>query len=372
MIVLKVILPLYLLFDMKYLALALIPLLISCSENKEGITPEYGDLTESVYASVIVEPQDLYNVYPSVAGILDSLQVDEGDVVNEGQVIARIVSQSPRIASENARLNLELAKSKYQGSATLLGTLEQEIELAKAQLHLDSVNFIRQKNLWNQNIGSQSEYENRKLKYEQGLKNLEVLKQRYDQTQIELRNNYRRSKNALEQAQTTLQDYSIRSRMKGKIYEILKEEGEFVSSQSALARIGQAESFVLKMQVDEVDIARIALGQNAIISLDAYPEQTFEAHITKIFPFKNERTQTFEVEAVMENPPKVLYAGLAGEANIIQEVRENVLSIPVEYLLENGKVKVTDGEVEVKTGVRNMERVEITSGVDSSTTLYKP
>lgn len=357
---------------MKYLALALIPFLISCSEKKEGIHPEYGVLTESVYASVIVEPLDLYNVYPTVAGILDSLLVDEGTLVSDGQVIARIVSQSPQIASENARLSMELAESKYQGSATLLGNIEKDISLAKAQLSLDSVNYIRQRNLWNQNIGSQSTFENRKLNYEQSRNKLELLNQRYEQTQMELRNAFRRSKNALEQANTTLQDYTIRSRMDGMVYEILKEEGEFVSSQSVLAKLGRANNFVLKMQVDEVDIAQVAVGQDCIISLDAYPDQTFEASITKIFPFKNERTQTFEVEAKMAKPPEVLYAGLAGEANIVLEIRENVLSIPIEYLLENDKVKVADGEVEVETGIQNMERVEIISGIDSSATLYKP
>ncbi|MGB6036380.1 MAG: HlyD family efflux transporter periplasmic adaptor subunit, partial [Cryomorphaceae bacterium] len=158
----------------------------------------------------------------------------------------------------------------------------------------------------------------------------------------------------------------------GMVYEILKEEGEFISSQTVLAKLGRAESFVLKMQVDEVDIAQVSVGQSAIITLDAYPEQTFDARITKIFPFKNERTQTFEVEAKMDSPPKVLYAGLAGEANIVLEIRENVLSIPIEYLLENDKVKTSDGEIEVETGIRNMERIEIVSGVDTTATLYKP
>jgi len=368
----EVTLSLTLLYTMKYLAIALIPFLVSCSEKKEGIHPTHGILTESVYASVIVQPQDLYNVYPSAAGILDSLLVEEGDRINQGQTIALIVSQSPKIASENARLNMELAESKYQGSATLLGTIEQEISLAKAQLSLDSINFVRQQNLWNQNIGSQSTFENRKLKYEQSQNKLDVLNQRYDQTQVELKNAYRRSKNALEQANTNLMDYTIQSRMDGMVFEILKEEGEFISSQSVLAKLGKAESFVLEMQVDEVDIAQIAVSQTCIISLDAYPDQTFDARITKIYPFKNERTQTFKVEAMMDNPPEVLYAGLAGEANIVLEVKKDVLSIPIEYLMESDMVKTSDGETDVKTGVRNMERVEIISGLDSSSTIYKP
>lgn len=357
---------------MKKLLIIFIGFLLGCSNNQDGIKPEYISLTESVYASVLVQPEDLYNVYPAVAGILDSLYLREGDPVNKDQIIAHIVSQNPRIARENAKLNLELAESKYQGKATLLGNIEQEIELAKSQLHLDSVNYIRQKNIWEKNIGSQTEYETRKLKYEQGVKNLDILNKRYIQTQTDLKSAYNQSKNSLEQAQTNLQDFSIRSRMDGKVYDILKEEGEFISSQTILAKIGRAESFIIEMQIDEVDIAKISIGQTAIISLDAYPDQTFEAEIIKIYPFKDERTQTFKIEAVLMQPPKVLYAGLAGEASIVIETRDNVMTIPMEYLIDDNQVNTEDGMVKVKTGLRNMERVEILTGIDTTSILKKP
>lgn len=356
----------------KILVIFLSVFLLGCSNSPKGVKPEYVSLTQSVYASILVQPEDYYNVYPAVAGILDTLFLGEGDLVKQNQIIAHIVSQNPQIARENARLNLELAESRYQGKATLLGNIEQEIALAKSQLHLDSLNYIRQKNIWEKNIGSQTEYESRKLKYEQGKKNLDVLNKRYVQTQTDLKNAYKQSKNSLEQAQTTLQDYNIRSRMDGKVYDILKEEGEFISSQTILAKIGRAESFILEMQIDEVDIAKISIGQTAIISLDAYPDKTFEANVTKIYPFKNERTQTFKIEGVLKKAPKVLYAGLAGEASIIIETRDNVLTIPTEYLFDENTVKTTDGSVQVKTGLRNIDRVEILSGIDTTATLQKP
>ena len=357
---------------MKKLLIVFIGFLFGCSGNPDEVKPECISLTESVYASTIVQPKDLYNVYPVVAGILDTLFVLEGDTVLKDQIIAHIISQSPKIARENAKLNLELAESKYQGKATLLGTLEAEIEVAKSQLQLDSLNYIRQKNIWEKNIGSQAEYDIKKLKYQQGLKNLDILNQRYAQTQADLKSAYRQSKNSLEQAQTNLQDYTIRSRMNGRIYDILKEEGEFISSQTILAKIGRADSFILEMQIDEVDIAKISLGQTAIISLDAYPDQTFKAEITKIYPFKDERTQTFKIEGVLRNPPEVLYAGLAGEASIVIETRDGVLTIPIEYLFEDNKVNTEEGVLTVKTGMRSMERVEIISGIDTTTNLLKP
>lgn len=343
-----------------------------CAESEDGIQPQISDITESVYASVTVEPKNLYNVYPSVPGILDTLLVSEGDSVVKGQVLARIVSESPELAKRNAELNFDLASEKYKGQANALATIEKEISLARDQLRLDSLNFQRQKKLWDQNIGSQNDFENRKLKYDQSRNRLAVLEQQYEQTQTELKNAYRQSQNALAQAESKLQDYLIRSRLDGKVYSIKKEEGEFILSQEVLAQIGLAEAFVIEMAVDEVDIASIEIGQKAIVALDAYEDKVFNADVSMIYPQKDERSQTFKVEALFQNLPDVLYSGLAGEANIIIRTKEDALTIPINYLKEGNKVETADGTAEVKTGLRSLERIEILSGLDTTDIILKP
>lgn len=346
-------------------------LLSGCGGEDDTIRPEVQSITESVYASLTVEPKDLYNVYPAAPGIIDTLLVEEGNLVKAGDKLAQIVAQNPELNTASARLNVELAQEKYQGQASLLASIREEIEIAKSQLKLDSLNFVRQKNLWDERIGSEVEFEQRKLQYDRTRNSLTTLQQKYAQTQTELENSYRRAKNALAQAQTSLSDFSVTSKIDGKVYKINKEPGEMILQQEVLAQIGHAEIFVIDMSIDEVDVARIKPGQGISITLDAYPEQVFEAKITKIYPQKNVRTQTFSVEGEFVDTPGILYAGMSGEANILISKKDRALTIPIEYLA-NGSVVTEDGEVAVETGIRTMERVEVISGIDSTTTLYKP
>jgi hypothetical protein len=78
------------------------------------------------------------------------------------------------------------------------------------------------------------------------------------------------------------------------------------------------------------------------------------------------------VEAVFVKQPNKLYPGLTGEANIIIQEKEKVLSIPFDYLLAGSKVQTKDGLLSVETGVQNFERIEIVSGLDTNTYILKP
>lgn len=124
--------------------------------------------------------------------------------------------------------------------------------------------------------------------------------------------------------------------------------------------------------VDEKDIVRVLPGQEVVIALDAYGKKTFHAKITRILPEKNERNQSFLVEAEFNDPPERLYAGLAGEANIITAQKNNALTIPSAYLLNDSLVRTKDGLIKVETGMRSLDRVEILSGIDENTELLKP
>jgi len=121
----------------------------------------------------------------------------------------------------------------------------------------------------------------------------------------------------------------------------------------------------------EVDIIRISKQQQVIINLDAYQDQVFTGKVTKIYPKKDERNQTFKVEATFDTPPKTLYPGLSGEANIIIAKKENVLTIPKNYINNDNKVKTENGFVQVVIGLQNLEFVEILSGITKETYIYK-
>ncbi|MDA0714923.1 MAG: hypothetical protein O2867_02005 [Bacteroidetes bacterium] len=79
----------------------------------------------------------------------------------------------------------------------MLSSLATEIASMKEQVRSDSLAFVRQERLWNQNIGSQVQYENAQLKYDIGKRTLLRLEKNYEQTRIDLEGGYKRAKNAL-------------------------------------------------------------------------------------------------------------------------------------------------------------------------------
>lgn len=87
---------------------------------------------------------------------------------------------------------------------------------------------------------------------------------------------------------------------------------------------------------------------------------------------KDERNQTFTLEAVFDEAPIKLYPGLSGESNIIISAKKEVLTIPKEYLIDRNQVKTDDGIITIETGLQNMDYVEVVSGISVETNIYKP
>ncbi|OEK03762.1 efflux transporter periplasmic adaptor subunit [Roseivirga sp. 4D4] len=343
-----------------------------CQRAEQSLSPEVTTLTESVYASITVQPEDLYNVHSSVGGIIKDVLVEEGDSVAYETPLIQIKSTNPEMNLRNAQLALDLAKRNYEGRANVLNEIRDEISIAQLKLENDSINFVKQRNLWNKNIGTQNTYETRELAYLTAKANLNLLNNRLLRTEQDLLTKWEEAQNNYRNAKSTQGDYTIKSRIEGRVYEVMKEPGEIVNVQEPLAVLGNAKQFIIEMEIDEVDITKIVLGQRTIISLDAYPDEVFNAFISQIYPRKNMATQTFKVEAKFLNPPTKLFSGLSGEANIITRVKEEALVIPRTYLTDKNEVKTEDGLVPVQTGLQSLDQVEILSGIDATTKIYLP
>lgn len=347
-------------------------LLAQCGDQNDKIYPTRTKLTESVYSSITVQPDSLYQVFAAVGGILDKNLVEEGDQVKRGDPIAQIVNNTPVLNMENARLNLELARDNYSGNNAVLLSMRDEINAARLRMQNDSANYFRQKKLWDQKIGSEVEYENRKLAYELSSSNLQVLTGNYERMKNELKTKLIQAENNYKTAMIANEDFTVTSKINGTVYELFKNQGELISSREPVAAIGSGDQFVIEMLVDEVDIVKIRAGQKALITLDAYQSQVFEATVAKIYPLKDERSQTFKIEASFNAPPEVLYPGLAGEGNIIITEKEGIITIPKDYLIAGNKVKTEAGLIEVEVGIQNLDRVEIISGLDEETYILRP
>jgi HlyD family secretion protein len=347
-------------------------LCLSCGKDREKVLPQKTKLTSSVYASATIQPDSLYQIYAVVAGILEDNLVEEGDLVRKGDAVLQINDRAPKLNADNAYLSLQQSKENFQGNAAILKEIEDEIYSARLKFNNDSINYSRQKRLWEQNIGSKAEFDTRKLAYELSANQLKQQRARYARTKYDLETKMAQARNSYSTTKIITDDYTVNSKINGRVYALFKEPGELVNTLEPLGAIGSASNFKIVMLIDEVDIIKIRIDQQTLITLDAYPKEVFTARVSKIYPQKDERSQTFKIEAIFSEPPAILYPGLAGEGNIVIAETDNALTIPREYLINGDKVETENGIVEVKVGFQNLERVEIISGITETTLLLKP
>ncbi|MFN5889914.1 MAG: efflux RND transporter periplasmic adaptor subunit, partial [Bacteroidota bacterium] len=184
--------------------------------------------------------------------------------------------------------------------------------------------------------------------------------------------NTQQAKNNAETSGKLLSDFVVSSAISGDIFLLNAKVGDWISPVKSIAVIGNANHYILRLNIDEIDISQIHENQTAIVSLDAYPGKSFKAHVSRIIPIMDQKNQSFTVEAVFDELPGKLYPGLSAEVNIITHVKPKALLIPLSYLGKNNKVNTDKGEVEVKTGLKNMQWVEILDGISANATLFEP
>jgi multidrug efflux pump subunit AcrA (membrane-fusion protein) len=343
----------------------------SCSKPIDSIKPKVGLITESVYASGIIKSKNQYMVYSTVAGIIQSVLVKKGDVVKKGDPLFIIKNETSKINTENAKISTEFANRNINGDK--VNELKNAIENAKSKLLNDSLLLTRQKELWDQQVGSKFDLEQRELAFTNSKNNYLSAIFRLNDLKKQLNFNAEQSKKQLAISKTIAKDYTIRSLVDGKIYSITKEQGELVSSQSPIAIIGNSDNFSSELQVDEEDIVQVKIGQVVFLSLDSYKGEVFEGLVNFINPIMNDRTKTFTVEIEFTKQPPQLFPNLTTEANIVIAKKENAITIPRSYLIDDSLVLMENKEKrKIEIGLKDFERVEILSGIKSEETIMKP
>ncbi len=349
---------------MKILFPILLPVLIvgGCSSKSESIHPKVQNITSSVYASGSIKSKSQYQAVPLVSGIIQEVFVDDGDYVRKGQLLVRIDNRAQLINEENAALSASYYD--LESNQDKLEDAKNAIRLAREKLKTDSLMYIRQLNLFNQNVVSKVELEQRELAYQSSQNALSNATIRYNDLKRQINFSAKQAKNNLALSSKSASDFEIRSDINGRVYSVLIEKGDLVGPQIPLAVIGSADSFVLEMQVDEYDIAKVDLNMRVLVTMDSYKGQVFEARVSKINPLMNERSKTFKVEAIFTKAPKKIFPNTSFEANIVLESKKEVLTIPRTYLLKGDSVLLSNGKkVKVKIGLRDFEFVEILSGL---------
>ena len=331
---------------------------------------EIKNISESVYSTGFIKSVNQYEVFSSRNGIVEKIFVTEGMLVKKGDPIFQMENENLKVATENARLASKVADFKTNSDKLL--DARKAIELAQRNLSNDSLQYERQKNLWSKNIGSKVQLEQKELSYEKSKTEFDRANTNYEDLKRQLNLASEQSKNNLEIAKLMEEDFIIRSEVDGVVYKINKEVGELINGQEPSAVIGTDE-FIIELSIDEIDIIKVKKCQQVIIRMDSYESEVFEARIIAVDPMINIRTRSFQAEAVFTNKPKELFPNLTVEANIIINTKQDVLTIPRNYLMNDTSVILKGGKVQkVETGLMDYDLVEIKNGIDKSTVIELP
>jgi RND family efflux transporter MFP subunit len=345
-------------------------ILFGCGKKQESIHPTVENITSSVYASGTVKSSSQYEVYSKVNGIIDKILVKEGDEVKKGQTIIALSNKAQVLGLENAKLLANY--SSEESNQEKLKQAENELEVAQLKMDNDESLLDRQKKLWSNEIGTKNDIDQRALTFKNSTAQFNASKLKLNDLKKQIDFQSKQTNKSASISATTLNDYLVKSDINGKVFNINKEAGEMVTTQSSVAIIGDANHFYVELQVDEYDIAKLQKGQKVMISMDSYKGKVFEAVINKIYPIMNPKSKSFKVDAFFLNQPENLYPNLSAQANIIIEVKEKTITIPRAYLIDNEYVYLENKEKrKVKVGLMDYEKVEILSGINTSDALVK-
>jgi HlyD family secretion protein len=324
----------------------------------EGV--ESRDLVASVTASGQIQPRTKVDVSADVTGKIVRLVVKEGEMVTKGQLLLQIDPEQATAALQRAE-------------ATLASTRAQAAQ-AKANLIQAQRNYERSLAIQKQspNLVSEEQLEQLRTQSEVNKALAEAANYSVEQAQASVRD-----------ARQALSRTTITAPMSGKITRLNVEEGETAimgtlnKDAATLLTISDMSILETKVKVDETDVARISVGDSALIQIDAFPDTAFVGQVVEISNSSVNKTGTaaaagdqaidYEVRVQLVNPPTETRPDFSATAKIVTARRTKVLSIPIIALtvrenedLPNGDSAVTVGRQPTKqVGKRDVEGVFI-------------
>ena len=327
-------------------ALALALLLSACGTRDRVEVPsaevERGRIERIVVATGTIEPVKEVEVRPRIAGIIEKIYVDDGDSVKPGQ---------PLVEIERDLLNSQVR--------------EAEAAVREAKVELNYAGIELQRALELERTGAASPQQK------------DTARSREERAQATLA----RTEAAHDTLKTQLSYATVTSPLAGHVLDVAVEEGSAVSPVTAvtggtlLLSLAATDTLHLEGLVDENEVARVALGQNARIRTEAYGDRIFRGHVREIAPL-GKRVQNvtyFEVKIEVTDPDAALLKPrMSGDGEIVTEVVDDAVVVPETALRYDGDrvlVDVLDGDAppaprEVKVGIVDGNRVQIASGLE--------
>lgn len=176
---------------------------------------------------------------------------------------------------------------------------------------------------------------------------------------------------SLKGLQDDLDQYSISSPIAGKVIQKTVKAGDKVASQqgsTSMAVIADLSALTMTMNIDELDISSVKVGQDVEVTADALENQVFHGVVNKVSVIGTSQNgvTTYPVEVLLSDVENTdLIPGMNVSATIVLEKKDDVLLIPTTAVKRGNKVKMLGSgeEVEIETGIDDGTQVEVLSGL---------
>lgn len=357
------------------IALSSAVVLVACNKTKTT-TAQTKSITEAVYASGFLVAANEYKVYAMADGFVVAKNKEAGDNVKAGEEILRIQNDAAGAKVNAGSAALDLARINASEKSPVLSELKSKIKNAEAKFKNDSINLMRYKSMFSANAVTKSQFDQAALAYEVSQNDWLAAQDNYRRTKEQLQVELKNVESTFAAAGLDFNNYSIKSILNGKVYELYKDLGEAVRRNDVVALVGDADKMILELNVDQSDVDRVKLNQEVVVKLDVTGDKVYKATVTKIYPSMNQNDQSFKVEALFKDDYALNFTRVSVEANIIIAQKENALVIPRSLLLAGDEVEVkslgANKKVKVKKGMQNLEYVEILEGISAKDELVLP
>lgn len=358
------------------LAIAGLFMVPGCKPKFDEAMPKQGPVTEAVFASGSIEPKDAYTLMALFDGYIQKSYVTENDLVRDGQLLFELDNRQQHTQVNIAKNNEDYARVNASDNSPTLSQIKAQIAAARAKLQTDSMNKNRYEQLYTTHSVSKMDLDNARLAYESSLSNYQAAMENYKATANKVALDYNVSRSQLKNAEEGNQYYNLVANGQSKVYQIFKKQGDLVRKGDQVAQLGNPDSIVINLDIDEGSIGKVAVGQQVLVELNTEKNKTREARITKIYPHFNDKSQSYKVEARFVKEIPGVISGTQLQANIITNRKESALLIPHAFVIPGNKVlvqkdKKTIDTVNITTGIVSDEWIEVLSGLTANDKLVK-
>lgn len=291
---------------------------------------------------------------PPLGGQIDELPVAKGDHVEKGTLLLRLWNDDLKASLTLAEREAQAARSQARQSCVLASVARREAD--------------RLTKLNQQGLAAIEDTE-------RAVGNAEA-----DEAACTAANDSTRVSAArVDVARAQLARTELRAPFPGVVAEINGELGEFVTPSPVgiptppTVDLIDASCLYISAPIDEVDAPAIRKGMSARISLDAFPNRTFDGHVRRVAPYVldvEKQARTVEIEAEIDDADKTeLLPGYSADVEVLLDHRAGVLRVPTSIIGTDNRVFVFDAARRrleartIKTGLSNWEFTEVTQGL---------